>query len=264
MQVDSSLIKQDNIMITLISQFKKIFEKGVTFNDETQKYNFDFKQDTEHDVMHLQPLNKRTKMMEQDGVKYHYYYGYHFEDGKRPGFLRAIKYIDNIDEKDAAQLTSQAVSDICKKYNLQQYDTMVYPKSSSKILERFANELGEQGIISNFIPDAFVKNSVDNIQLDQEAVNQLPEATKKQVDRVFQNIKNMKTEFKLKDVFTRYRKFIKNFIKLDKDIVQHVEGKKVILMDDYHTTGATSKEMLNLLIGLKPVEVFIIFLVKVK
>lgn len=251
-------------IVTNINAFRRLFEKGVSFNTDSGKYDFDFKQDRDTDIMHLQPLNKRTKMMHHEGVNYQYYYAYHFEDGSHPGFLRAIKYIDNIDETDAAQLVENAVGDLCSKYNIQEYDTMLYPKSSSKILERFANVLGEQGIISTFIPNAFVKNSVENITLDQEAVNKLPDATKKQVNKVFQHIKDMKTEFKLKDVFTRYRKFIKNFIKLDKDIIQHVEGKKVILMDDYHTTGTTSKEMLNILFGLKPTEILIIFLVKVK
>lgn len=255
-----NLLKQFNIQYKLST----VLEKGVSFNTKTQMYDFDFKKDRNTDIMHLQPLHKRTKMMHHEGVNYQYYYAYHFEDGSHPGFLRAIKYIDNIKEKDATKLVENAVSDLCSKYNIQEYDTMLYPKSSSKILERFANVLGEQGIISTFIPNAFVKNSVENIHLDEEAVNKLPDATKKQVQRVLQHIKDMKTEFKLKDVFTRYRKFIKNFIKLDKDIIQHVEGKKVILMDDYHTTGATSKEMLNILFALKPVEVLIIFLVKVK
>lgn len=251
-------------MFTTINKFRHVFEKGVTFNNQTNTYDFDFNQDHADDIMPLQPMQKRTKMMEHDGIKYHYYYGYHFEDGRHPGFLRAVKYIDNITEKDAAQLTATVVSDLCSKYTMQEYHTMLYPKSSSKILERFVNELGEQAIIENFIPNAFVKNSVDQIQLDEEAVSKLPEATQKQVRRVFANIRNLTTEFKLKDVFTRFRKFIKNFIKLEKDITSHVTGKKVILMDDYHTTGATMKEMMNILFAMKPAEIFVVILIKVK
>ena len=43
-----------------------------------------------------------------------------------------------------------------------------------------------------------------------------------------------------------------------------VTGKKIILMDDYHTTGATLKEMTNILIEHQPTEIFIIVLIKVK
>lgn len=249
---------------TKINSFKRILEKGVTFDDTTKKYNFDFTQDQPDDIMPLQPMQKRTKIMEQDGVKYHYYYGYHFEDGRQPGFLRAVKYIDNIDEADAAQMVDQATVDIDSKYDLSQYSTLIYPKSSSKILQLFADELKTQSHIATVLPNAFVKNSVDQIQLDEEAVSKLPEPTQKQVRRVFANIQKLTTEFKLKDVFTRFRKFIKNFIKLEKDITSHVTGKKVILMDDYHTTGATLKEMMNILVAMQPVEVFVVILIKVK
>lgn len=251
-------------MITAINKFRRIFEKGVTFDDQTNTYNFDFNQDHPDDVMHLEPMQKRTKIMEHDGIKYHYYYCYHFEDGRHPGFLRAVKYIDNISEDDAFQLVDQACVDIDSKYELNEYSTILYPQSSSKILSLFANQLKEQSHIETMLPNSFVKNSVDQIQLDEEAVSKLPEATQKQVRRVFANIRNLTTEFKLKDVFTRFRKFIKNFIKLEHDITSHVTGKKVILMDDYHTTGATMKEMMNILFALKPTEIFVVILIKVK
>jgi pyrimidine operon attenuation protein/uracil phosphoribosyltransferase len=255
-------------MITNFNIFKKIFEKGVTYNKQTQMYDFDFEKDRKKDIMPLQPMQKRSKVLEKDGVKYHYYYGYHYDHnnktGDHPGFLKAIKYIDSVSEEDASQLTANAVSDICSKYNVNEYSTIVYPKSSSKILTRFVNELAEQCLSEIEIDAAFVKNANKNIQLDEEAVSKLPEANQRQIRNVFNKIKTMSTEFKLKDIYTRYRKFIKNFIKLDHKITKHIKGKKVILMDDYHTTGATLKEMTNILIEMQPKEIFIIILIKVK
>lgn len=254
-------------MITKISIFKKIFEKGVTFDKKTGTYDFDFDKDRKNDIMNLQPMYKRSKMLERDGVKYHYYFAYEYKHGTHDGFLKAIKYIDNgITNQQAQELTANAVTNLLEQHDIrnQNFSAIIYPQSSSKILTRFVNELMEQALIDNVIDNAFVKNSVKNIELDLPAVKKLPPQTQKQVYSVFNKIKNMKTEFKLKDVYTRYRKFIKNFIKLDKGISRKVTGKKIILMDDYHTTGATLKEMTNILIEHQPTEIFIIVLIKVK
>lgn len=133
--------------------------------------------------------------------------------------------------------------------------------SEAKIKEGVRKKIGAE-----LFSDAFVKAASTNIQLDIEKVEKLPERTQKEVMRSFIKAQNPDIHFKIKNVYSRYRKFFKNFIIFnqnnDEKLFNAVEGKKVILVDDYRTSGTTSKEMLRQLIDLGAKEVIVFNLIK--
>ena len=245
-----------------------IIEEGVTKNDD--KYNFDFKNDDPNDILSLRFKPARKSGKKSGNTSYSYYYAYQLKKSDLSGeLMKAIKSLDgSIDENSMRMFVNKAVMGFYKQFG-NKFDTIVTPVSSSKVLTEVANQLHDKmGDNVVMFPGAFVKTANTDIEFDTEKVNALPDKSKGQFMKVLNKIKLSDKPFKMKEVFSPYRKFITNFIKFnsnnDRKLMNAVTGKDVILIDDYKTTGTTLKEMLSQLInaGAKTVAVFIILKVE--
>lgn len=230
-------------------------------------YEFDFSNDSSDDIMPLKFKPYRGRLLNDGETIYRYYYGYFLEKSENStDLMLAIKNFEaTVTEEDINSLIKKAVLGFDKQFKTNTFDTIVSPKSSSQLLTKLTDFLHNKSGAELF-SDAFVKAASTDIKLDVEKFNKLPERTQKEVMRVFTKAQNPDVEFKIKSVWARNRKFFKDFIVFnqenDRKLFNAIEGKKIILVDDYRTSGTTSKEMLTQLIDSGAKEVVIFNLIK--
>jgi hypothetical protein len=249
-----------------INDWNTYLNEGVQVIDG--KYHLDFSGDKDGDIMSLSFSDKRTSIRKMEGVPYSYYYAYEFDSQKDKDLLKAVKTLDDrIDPEKAKMMVNKAVIGLSSKHPLNQFDTIVYPKSSSVVLKEMASQADKKSGNATMIPDVFVKAGRSDIKFDMEKIQKLPESTRKQVMKVIDSIKTGDGEFKLKEIYSRYRKFVKDFIifnsEEDRRTHNAIVGKKVLLIDDYRTTGTTLKEMMSQLAKLQPSEIVVFLMIKV-
>jgi hypoxanthine phosphoribosyltransferase len=238
-------------------KYNEFIAEGVRL--ENGKYIFDFKEDQEGDIMSLKFSDTRSRKMKHEDTTYEYYSAYDIStksDYKE--FIHKLKLLDNtaIDPNSIQLLVNKAVIGIDEKYKLSSFDAIIYPKSSSKILSVFAEQLAKKSGVAQLVPDAFVKSSNDEIKFDWEKIENIKdEKTKKSVMKVVDSIKNNKGEFKMKEVYPPYRKFVSEFLIFNNEdsrrVFNLVKGK-VLLVDDYRTSGTSLKQMMELLFKYSP------------
>lgn len=241
---------------------------------EGDKIVLDFKDNREGDIMSLAFASGRTRTLKKGNTSYKYYYAYEIPEGRyKPDdakeFVHKLKIMDDtLDPTDLQLLVNKAVMGVNKDYDLSTFDSIIYPKSSSKVLEIFANQLAMKSGTATLVPDSFVKASRENIKFDWEKIENIKkEDTKVAVIKVTQKIKNSEGEFKMKEIFAPYRKFISDFLIFNSEesrqVFNLVSGKRVVLVDDYRTSGTSLKEMMNLLFRYDPEFVLATILVKI-
>jgi hypothetical protein len=248
-----------------MTDFDRFIGEGVELHGD--RFVLDFSGDKEGDIMSLKFASGKSREMEKDGVRYSYYFAYEFDNKVNPKWLTTVKKLDGIDEDQAKLMVSKAVMGFDKHHPLNKFDAIVYPKSSSVVLKKLTEQLGKKSGVAEMVPDAFVKAARSDIKFDYEAIDKLPDVTKKQVLKTIEKIKTDEGEFKLKTIFSRFRKFVKDFVVFksaeDRHVHNLIVGKRVLLVDDYRTTGTTLKEMMNQLVKLQPEEIVVLILIKV-
>lgn len=235
---------------------------------EGEVYKLDFSSDADGDIMSLKFSNKRRRKMKSGASVYEYYYAFEF-DSEDKNFLESLKLLDDrISPEEAKMLVNKAVMGFDHTFNAASYDTIVYPQSSSVILKKLATQLHNKAGNAYTIPDSFVKAARSEINFDYKKIETLQPDTKKEVERVIRKIKKDEGTFRIHTVWSKYRKFIQDFIIFNKDqdrkVFNSITGKKVILLDDYRTSGTTLREMMKSLLALKPEKITVFILVKVK
>lgn len=251
-----------------IKTFESYVKEGVKKVGDT--FEFDWLADMPDDVMPLQFKKYRGKTLKFEGSEttYTYYYAYEMlKSDFSTDFMKSLKTLDdNIKPRDVSQLVNKAVMGFDNVFGANKFDTIVSPTSSSLILTEVVNQLQKKSGVANLFSEAFVKNASTDITLDMNKVNNLPEKTYKSVMKSFEKATAPDKPFKIKEIFSAYRKFFHDFIKFnkseDRKLFNAVEGKKVILVDDYKTSGTTIKEMLKQLSDCGAAEVVIFVLIK--
>jgi len=231
-------------------------------------YKLDFSGDKDGDIMSLNFSDKRNPHRKMEGVTYSYYFAYEFDSDLDSDLLKSVKMLDDkIEPNDAEMLVKKAIIGLDHRVKLNTFDTIVYPKSSSIVLTELAKQANAKAGNAEMIEDIFVKSTRDEIQFDYDKINKLPASTKKQVLGMIDKIKSDDGVFKLKEIYARYRKFIKNFLKFNSEEDRHtynaISGKKVLLIDDYRTTGTSLKEMMTQHVKHQPSEIVVLILIKV-
>jgi len=118
---------------------------------------------------------------------------------------------------------------------IREYDIIISPKSSSKLLNLLCKKLKDRGGNNVLMAsDLIVKNSIENIIID---------------DSYFKNdtskgiIKNCMVDgvFNMKKVPPKFRKLISNYLKFSDDtqrtIYNAINGGKVLIVDDIFVSG---------------------------
>ena len=235
---------------------------------EGDVFKMDFSGDHEGDLMSLKFSSRKKKKMINGETECENYYAYSLDNENGKDFLKSLKYLDDkIKEEDTRLFVNKAVMGFDKEFKAATYDTIVYPKSSSLVLRELSEQLSDKAGNAVLLPDSFVKLDRADIKFDYAKIEKLPDATKKEVLRAIDKIKEGEGDFRLKVVFSRYRKFITEFLSFnsenDRKVYNSIVGKNVILVDDYRTSGTTIKEMKNLLLKLNPKKITVFVLIDV-
>lgn len=232
----------------------KLLIEGIKYNKESDHFDFDWKQDTSQDLINLklQTFNKYTST--KHGFDLYYAYKFNKDiDKNLKGELRdSIKYINiKVNENDIEILISKAINSFNQIKPLNEFDLIVFPKSTSKILDllklKMSAKAGSNTLIST---DLFIKNSVENIKYNEEKLNKLDPEKREQIVKILDRVFS-KEEYKLKSIPPQYRKFIDNFLsfntKTERKIFNSLAEGKVLIVDDILTEGTTFINMAKLI-----------------
>jgi len=127
------------------------------------------------------------------------------------------------------------------------FDLIVYPNNASNLLSTFVDKISQRYNISKFkISPSIKKLDVSNIEIN-DPKSKLSDSNRKSIEKILKRVKN-KGFLKLHDdVPKQFRSFIKNFISLDDKILDIVDSKNILIIDDVYTTGSTIKELVRVL-----------------
>jgi hypothetical protein len=251
--------------------FKEYLKEGV--RQDGDQLIFDFTGDKEGDIMSLSFSKGRSRVQKKGNTEYEYYYAYEIPQGRykqqdAKDLVYKLKRMDDTLNSNSVQmLINKAVIGVDEIHNLASFDSIIYPKSSSKILTAFAEQLQRKSGVAKLIPDSFVKASREQIKFDWDKIEKLDPKTKTSVTKITDTIKGAEGEFKMKEIFAPYRKFISDFLIFNseesREIFNSVSGKRVLLVDDYRTSGTSLKQMLDILARYEPEYVLAVILVKI-
>jgi hypothetical protein len=236
---------------------KSIIE-GISFNQETNSFDFNWKEDLPGDLIDLKLQTYNRYVSSKQG--FNLYYAYKFNkniDKKLKGLLRdSIKYADEsfIKSNDMEVFLSKGINNFNQMESLNKFDIIVFPKSSSHILNIIKQKLSaKSGMNTLLASDLFVKNTIDNIQYNYDKLDKLSPENREKILKLLNKVFS-KESFKLRSIPPQYRKFISNFLSFNSDTEQRIfnsisEGN-VLLVDDILTEGTTFINMSKLLQNL--------------
>ena len=241
---------------------------GITFDESTQQFVFDFEHDNEKDIVQL---TNEGYQVEAFGKCF--YYGYEFSEqvdsSVRSAFIQYVKFSEDL-QKDSnlTQFIKKAIDDLSRKINLYDYQMVIMPESSSKVnqymlryIYRFAQPTLHKMQLVKALPQniSFDMDGYEKQYLDDVLENGRPRYTEKQKEEARTAINNMIDLIHQKDYFTiakdvkksRLRPYIMHFLKFaneeDERLCTSIRDQNVLLIDDVTTSGSTLNEMLRTL-----------------
>lgn len=236
--------------------------EGIKYNSDTDSFDFDWKVDNPEDLIYLKLQRYNKLLSKKDGNKVYYAYKFNKDSGsdKNQELRKSIKYLDDkVNKQDVDLMISKAANSFNSIMPLSNFDLIVTPSSTSKVLDLMKNFLhAKAGPNTLMASDLFVKNSIENIRFDQDKLNKLDDKNRDQVTKIL-NKAFSKEDYKLRSVPPRYRKFILNFIKLnteaEKRIINRIANGKILIVDDILTEGTTVKNINTILTDLGASEI---------
>lgn len=128
-------------------------------------------------------------------------------------------------------------------------DLVVTIKSSSDFGKRLAKELAAKSSDKTMLysPDSIVKAKIENIKIADAPNDVVRRMLEQVVDRIKKN-----QSFEMKKVPGKLRHFVYDFLEIDPKLVKKIEGRNVVLVDDYLITGTTIAESFRLIDFLAP------------
>lgn len=141
-------------------------------------------------------------------------------------------------------------------------DLIITLKSSSDLVNRFADQFSVRIPNRLFFPSAIQKANIDKIKVADNVPN---EKIRKDLQRVIDNVKSGKVNgFEIKKILTKDRQFVLDFLELDESLLKKIEGKHVLIIDDFLTSGATIAESARLISLYNPASIRAATIFKVK
>jgi phosphoribosylpyrophosphate synthetase len=233
----------------------KLLIEGIKYNKSTDEFDFDWKADTPKDLINLKLQTYNKFISSKQG--FNLYYAYKFNktsDKDLKGLLRdSIKYVnsDLVKSDDIDLMLSKGINNLNQIEPLSSFDVIIFPKSTSKILDllkiKLSAKAGNNTLVAS---DLFIKNTLDNIKLNQEKLDKLTPKNKDNTLKILNKVFSQES-FQLKAIPPQYRKFIENFLSFnsetEKRIFNAITDGKVLLVDDILTEGTTFLNMAKLL-----------------
>ena len=266
----------------LNSLFGGELNEGVSYNEISDDFTFNFENDGKIDIIKLNKL-------ELEKVNFYgdvHYFGYEFEDNVssniRKKFIKAIKFNQVVQQsKDFKRMLFNAVVKLNKEISLINYNTFVYPESQSNLNREMMSEVSKLTYTKNYISFELIKELPKNITFDFEGfkerelnkVNEngnpvYPEHSKKEI---IKNIQDLLFKIKDSDYFSiarsvknnKYKLFFQNFLKFkrEEEAVKYkaITNTNILIFDDITTTGSTLFEIMRVLRSINPNNKIVLF-----
>lgn len=172
--------------------------------------------------------------------------------GKGPYTINP-KQVDSFLERTAAAVTLKHVPDV-----------IIYPKSSSDFLTKFATKVGKRYPSAKVLGDAFMKKLLKADDVEplintshpdwEKFSSEHPADVAKLKKSISKMIRDNNGELEMKNLYKPYLKFIKNFIEMRDayEVLESVIGKNVLVVDDVLSTGSTMLEMVRQIAEYEP------------
>ena len=239
---------------------------GVTFDDNGQRFIFDFEHDGGDDLVSLTGEGYQVEAFGRC-----FYYGYEFSEqvdsNLRSAFIKYVKFSEQLqDNPELTQFIKRAVDNLNRKINLYDYDLVVMPESSSKVnqymlryIYRFAQPTLRKMELVKALPAniSFDMDAFEQQYLEDVLENGRPRYTEAQKSEVKQSIGQMLDLIHQKDYFTiakdvkksRFRPYMMQFLKFatqaDEELCATIRQQNVLIIDDVATSGSTLNEILR-------------------
>ena len=241
---------------------------GVSFDNETQRFVFDFEHDGVDDLVSLTGDGYQV-----EAFGHCFYYGYEFGDevsgALRTAFIHHVKFTDRLqDQPDLTQFIKKAVDCLHRRINLYDFNLVVMPESSSQVnqymlryIYRFAQPMLQEVELLKNLPTniSFDMQAYEKQYLNDVLENGRPRYTEAQKQQVRDSIQQMLDLIHHKDYFTiardvkksRFRPYMTQFLrfatKADEEVGATIRQQNVLIIDDVTTSGSTLGEILRTL-----------------
>lgn len=258
--MNNTLKKAIKLLESIIGKEVKLIDEGVKYDETSKQFKLDWKDD-ENSILNLKNENRPIKkFFKRGGLKM--FVGYIFnkvvkgtdESKRRIEFQNKLKNLE-IDSKDLDQLITKAIINLSLVDNVSEIDLIITPSSSGTLSNYIALKLKEKtGKNTLFVKDAIIKSLSDEITLDDNTEEKIGDVQTEKLRKSIKKSEEKNGYFKIKDVYPPYRRFVKNFYKFKDETKQEIYNKikngKVVIVDDFWTTGATLTEISKMLTEL--------------
>jgi hypothetical protein len=236
-----------------MQRFREFYE-GISLDNDSKSIKFKYaKTKSDDPIQTLMGKNKKGDVYTTKGknVRNHEVFSAYRGDfridsvkdimlaikGKNPDFD-----VSNFDYRQFLSRTVQYV--YSKKLKSLGIDIMITPQSGSPLAQNFAAMVGAKVPNTISLPQSIYKADVSKIKL----ADNVPERYRVSLERVIRNVQTGKTKsFQLKKIPGPQRKFIYDFLEINPNIANKIEGKNILVVDDILTSGATLAETFRIL-----------------
>jgi phosphoribosylpyrophosphate synthetase len=111
-----------------------------------------------------------------------------------------------------------------------------------------------------FLGNSIIKN-IENLTIEKSEDDKISDSEMEGLEKLYNKAKET-GEFSIKKIHPRHRKFFTNWIQVNKEAINSITNKNIILFDDYITSGATLDEACKELLKLSPESINVITLIK--
>lgn len=241
---------------------------GITFDNELQRFVFDFEHDGKEDLVSLTGDGYQVEAFGKC-----FYYGYEFgeqvDGAVRSTFIKYVKFTEPLQEHpELTTFIKKAIDNLSHQINLYDYNLVVMPESSSRVnqymlryIYRFAQPTLRKMELVKALPSSisFDMDAFSQSYLEDVLENGRPRYTEAQKAEVKQSIGQMLELIHKKDYFTiakdvkksRFRPYITQFLRFatkeDEELCNKIRQQNVLVIDDVTTSGSTLNEILRVL-----------------
>jgi hypothetical protein len=125
-------------------------------------------------------------------------------------------------------------------------DIIMYPKSSRPLVKTLINLLKER-LPSSYdftVYDESLIKTMDKAEIDPEIIKVLDPQTIRDIEK-----KISKPDFKIQTIPPQFRKSLINWVNIDNITDNKIEGKNIVIIDDFLTSGSTIRESMRKLLS---------------
>ena len=235
--------------------------------DENKQVVFNYNVDDKDDIIHL--VESTSGTFDKNGVKHVYAYQYNTTDAKARKAVRDyLKDEKHMFLEEVEDFVENGVLEFDSHNRLDEFSCVAHVESEGK----YSLVDVMSGYVYSYISVPpidveLIKQTYDEVAFDEEAARQAcrehnysPRKIEKEISHITQKFEDLKKSGKLFEMKRIVPPFIRvafsNFLKFKsedtKAAYKSMEGKKVLLFDDFITTGRTIGEAIRCLKSVNP------------